>query len=66
MITWRNRPIETLSSSELRSALEDAVGELVLKNAGPNSDMLYRSLIVGYAAGAATAVIAIIVAPLLN
>lgn len=66
MITWRNRPINTLSAAELRAALEDAVLELVSKQDGANPDILYRSLLVGYAAGAATAVIAIIATSLLS
>lgn len=62
MMTWRNRSVDGLSATELRIALDDAVRELMRTQKEASSDLVFRTLILGYAAGAATAGLAILLA----
>lgn len=51
-ITWRNRPIETLSGPELRRALQDAVNEIKWSRSAPSSTTFFSALMLGFSAGA--------------
>lgn len=62
MMTWRNRPVDGLSAPELRIALDDAVRELMHSQKETHSDLVFRTLLVGYLAGAATAGLAVLLA----
>ena len=51
-ITWRNRPIDTLSGPELRRALQDAVNEIAWSRTAPSSTTFFSALVLGFSAGA--------------
>jgi hypothetical protein len=59
MVTWRNRPIESLSQSELRLALQDALSEIAWTRAAPTSASFFHGLLVSFAAGALVAAAAV-------
>lgn len=60
MMTWRNRPVDGLSATELRIALDDAVRELMHTQKEASSDLVFRTLVLGYIAGALTAGLALL------
>lgn len=55
MVTWRNRSIETLSTSELRLALSDAINEIAWSRAAPSAVSFFNALVLSFAAGAVVA-----------
>jgi hypothetical protein len=55
MVTWRNRSIETLSTSELRHALNDAINEIAWSRTAPSSVSFFNAILMGFSAGAAVA-----------
>lgn len=55
MVTWRNRPIDTLSAPELRRALDDALSEIAWSRAATSSNSFFYALLLGFSAGAVVA-----------
>jgi hypothetical protein len=55
MVTWRNRPIETLTAPELRRALDDAINEIAWSRTAPSSASFFYALVLGFSAGAIVA-----------
>ncbi len=55
MVTWRNRSIDSLTASELRRALNDAINEITFSRAPPNSTSFFSALMLGFSAGALVA-----------
>jgi predicted esterase len=60
MVTWRNRSIDSLSTSELRRALDDAVCEIAWSRSAPSSASFFHALLLGFSAGAIVAASAIL------
>jgi hypothetical protein len=65
MVTWRNRSIDQLSTSELRLALHDAIGEIAWSRSAPSSASFFHALMLSFAAGAIVAASAVLVISLL-
>ncbi len=59
MMTWRNRSIDTLSATELRLALDDAINEIAWSRSTPDSSSFFSALLLGFAAGALVAASAV-------
>jgi hypothetical protein len=59
MVTWRNRSIDTLSESELRHALDDALNQIAWSRA-PDPASFFSALLLGFSAGAVVAAAAAI------
>jgi hypothetical protein len=56
MVTWRNRSIDTLSTSELRLALHDAIRQIAWsRTSSDSSSSFFSALLLGFAAGAIVA-----------
>ncbi|HWK33985.1 MAG TPA: hypothetical protein VNR51_09935 [Hyphomicrobium sp.] len=55
MVTWRNRSIDSLTASELRRALDDAINEITFSRASTNSTSFFSALMLGFSAGALVA-----------
>ena len=56
MVTWRNRSIDTLSTSELRLALHDAVNQIAWSRSATDShSSFFTALLFGFGAGAVVA-----------
>ncbi len=51
MVTWRNRSIDTISPSELRLALDDALSEVAWSRSAPTSNSFFYALLLGFSAG---------------
>ncbi|MEI9899759.1 MAG: hypothetical protein WDN31_05975 [Hyphomicrobium sp.] len=66
MVTWRNRSIETLSTMELRLALDDAINQIAWSRAAPDSGSFFSALLAGFAAGALVAALAVITFSILS
>ena len=60
MMTWRNRSIDTLSATELRLALDDAINEIAWSRAARDSSSFFSALLLGFAAGALVAASAVV------
>lgn len=60
MVTWRNRSIDTLSTMELRLALDDAINQIAWSRAAPDSSSFFSALLLGFAAGALVAAAAVL------
>jgi len=60
MVTWRNRSIDTLSTQELRRALDDAINEIAWSHAAPDSATFFYALLAGFAAGALVSAAAVV------
>lgn len=60
MMTWRNRSIDTLSATELRLALDDAINEIAWSRTAPASSSFFSALLLGFAAGALVATSAVV------
>jgi hypothetical protein len=60
MVTWRNRPIDSLSASELRRALDDAMNEIAWSRSAPSSTSFFYALLLGFSAGAIVAATAVL------
>jgi hypothetical protein len=60
MVTWRNRSIDTLSVSELRRALDDAINEIAWSRTTPSSTSFFHALLLGFSAGAIVAASAVL------
>jgi hypothetical protein len=60
MVMWRNRSIDTLSATELRLALDDALNEVNWSRATANSSSFFSALLIGFAAGAVVAAAAVL------
>jgi dienelactone hydrolase len=59
MVTWRNRSIESLTTAELRQALDDALGQIAWSRSQPSANSFFQALLIGFCAGAAVAVTAV-------
>jgi hypothetical protein len=56
MVTWRNRSIDTLSTAELRLALNDAINQIAWsRSAADASSSFFSTLLFGFGAGAVVA-----------
>lgn len=60
MVTWRNRSIDSLSHSELRLALDDALNEVAWSRTAPSSASFFHALLLGFSAGALVAASAVL------
>jgi hypothetical protein len=60
MVTWRNRSIDTLSASELRRALDDALDEVTWSRAAPDPSSFFSALLLGFSAGAVVGAAAVL------
>ena len=60
MVTWRNRSIDTLSTIELRLALDDAINQIAWSRPAPNSSSFFSALLFGFAAGAIVSALAVV------
>jgi hypothetical protein len=61
MVTWRNRSIDSLTPSELRIALDDALSEIAWSRSAPSSASFFHALLLGFSAGAIVAASAVLV-----
>jgi len=59
MVTWRNRSIDSLSTMELRLALDDAINQIAWSRAEAGSTTFFQALIAGFIAGAVVVTVAI-------
>lgn len=66
MVTWRNRSIDTLSTMELRLALDDAINQIAWSRAAPSSASFFSALLLGFAAGALVAASAVVAVSILT
>lgn len=66
MVTWRNRSIDTLSNTELRRALVDAVNEISWSRTAPDSTSFFSALMLGFAAGAIVSALAVVTVSMLS
>ncbi|CAN1723970.1 conserved protein of unknown function [Hyphomicrobium sp. 1Nfss2.1] len=60
MVTWRNRSIDSLSTMELRLALDDAINQIAWSQAEADSTTFFQALLAGFVAGAAVVTVAIL------
>ncbi len=60
MVTWRNRSIDSLSTTELRQALDDAINQIAWSRNGTEPSSFFSALLLGFAAGAVVAAAAIV------
>jgi len=60
MVTWRNRSIDSLSTTELRLALDDAINQIAWSQAEADSNTFFQALIAGFVAGAVVVTAAIL------
>jgi hypothetical protein len=51
MIAWRNRPLDSLSNTELQIAVEDAVNELALLRHQIQPNQFFSTFLGGFLAG---------------
>lgn len=60
MVTWRNRSIDTLSTMELRLALDDAINQIAWSRPASDPSSFFSALLLGFAAGAVVAAAAVL------
>lgn len=66
MVTWRNRSIDTLSTRELRLALDDAINQIAWSRAARDSGSFFSALMLGFAGGAMVSALAVITFSILS
>ena len=66
MVTWRNRSIDSLSTTELRLALDDAINQIAWSRAEADSTTFFQALIAGFIAGAVVVAAAVLTFSLLG